>query len=66
MFLRPLAILCNGDTLTHDIFTVEEDILPDDDVVWQCSPRLVAWFEEHGLRAVWYLNHTLGVAAHAA
>lgn len=59
-----LTILCGTDTLIGHDFTVEEDILPDDDLVWQCSPRLCAWLEERGLRTAWYLNHTLGVYSH--
>lgn len=59
--MNALVILCGTDNLVGHDFTVEEDILPDDEVNWQCSPRLCAWLEEHDLRAVWYLNHTLGV-----
>lgn len=59
--MSPLTILCNGDTIVGHPFTVEEDILYNEDVVWQCSLRLALWLEEHGLRAIWYLNDTLGV-----
>ena len=59
---NPLTILCNEDHLLGHNFTVEEDILPDEEGVWKCSPRLAKWLEEHGLRTSWYLNHTLGAA----
>jgi hypothetical protein len=57
-----LTILGNATGIVYEHhFTVGEDILPDEDYVWACSPRLMAWLAERGIRAKWYCNGTLGV-----
>jgi len=56
-----IVVADSGDTLLGHPFTVEEDILPDEEVVWRASPRLASWLEEHKLLCCWYLSGTLGV-----
>ncbi len=56
-----IQIVDGGDTLAGHDFTVEEDILDDDEVNWRASSRLEQWLEEHKLLCCWYLAGTLGV-----
>lgn len=56
-----IQIVDSGDTLVGHAFTIEEDILDDNEVVWRASPRLEQWLEEHKLLCCWYLAGTLGV-----
>jgi hypothetical protein len=56
-----IIVADSGDTLVGHSFTVEEDIIPDDEVVWRASPRLEQWLEERKLFGCWYLANMLGV-----